>query len=92
MTWEAASNEATAGALYQREWRRRQRAARQGTCAVCRGEFAGKRLDARYCRDACRFRAWRRRNTARAALALAEAARRAAKQQADRDLAASLIG
>jgi hypothetical protein len=65
---------------------------RRGTCPVCFGEFAGKRRDARFCWNGCRQRAWRRRKALRAALAAAEAARKAADRKRRADFVAALIG
>jgi hypothetical protein len=45
---------------------RRPRERRQ-VCTGCRREFIPARRDARFCSDACRFRAYRRRLAAKAA-------------------------
>jgi hypothetical protein len=76
------------GADYQREWRRRRRAARRMVCAGCRQEFSPARRDARFCSDACRFRAYR----ARLAAKEAEAPRVADLIAKARDRAFALIG
>ena len=83
----------------KRELRARRRRERRQICAGCRHDFTPARSDARYCTDACRFKAYRRRLAARAAEAeraarrQAEAAERA--REAHRravDLACRLIG
>jgi hypothetical protein len=81
MTLQRGSADATPAALYWRAWRVRRRLARRGWCGVCKAMFAGKRRDARYCRAACRQRAWR-----------ARAAALAAKARRDAEWAAALIG
>ena len=72
----------------KRELRARHRRERRQLCAACRRDFVPTRKDARFCSDACRFKAYRGRLAARAE---AEAARAAARQAA-KDLAARLIG
>jgi hypothetical protein len=83
----------------KRERRARHRRERRLICAGCRREFCPTRRDAKFCSDACRFRAYRARLAARAAAA--ERARDLAQREAERareatrkaiDLAHALIG
>ena len=83
-------------ACYQRERRRRLRSQ---VCTGCRRSFIPTRKDARFCSDACRFRAYRGRLAAKADaervrdLAKAAADRKAAEVARKRaDFIASLIG
>jgi hypothetical protein len=92
LRYASLSPEVTPCALYFREWRRRRRLARHGVCVSCRTEFAGKRIDARYCWHGCKQRAWRLRTAARLALAMREATMKAEKARRLKDWAASLIG
>ena len=71
-------------AAYQRERRARLRVQRHLICAGCRRDFTSTRVDARYCTDACRFKAYRRRLKARAE---AERERALAKAAADQKAA-----
>jgi hypothetical protein len=78
----------TDNAAYLREWRARRRAARRVLCFGCRQEFSPARRDARFCSDACRFRAYR----ARLAAKEAEARRVADLIARARERAFALIG
>jgi hypothetical protein len=68
-------------ACRQREWRARRRRERRLVCASRGADFCPTRSDARFCSNACRFYAYRRRKKIKAA---------EAKQRAD--FIASLIG
>ena len=50
--------------VYRRELRARRRAMRVGICESCAETFRPSRADSRYCSNACRQRAYRRRATA----------------------------
>jgi hypothetical protein len=83
----------------KRERRARRRRERQAFCAMCYGTFGPRRSDAKFCGNACRQRAYRRRKAVEAEAArrrkAAEAATEAARLAAARksaDFIASLIG
>jgi hypothetical protein len=56
-------------------------------CLSCTREFFPTRIDAKFCADACRFRAYRARKAARAE----EARREAERRKRSADWVASLI-
>ena len=81
------------GACYQRDRRRRRRP--HLICASCRRDFVAARKDARWCSDACRFRAYRGRLAIKAEEAERERERARLAQEIARrraDFIASLIG
>jgi hypothetical protein len=55
---------ASAGAIRQREWRRRRRANLRQRCGCCGGIFAPSRADQAFCGGACRQKGYRRRKAA----------------------------
>jgi hypothetical protein len=52
---------ASAGAVRQREWRRRRRANRRQRCGCCEAIFTPARADQAFCSSVCRQRGYRRR-------------------------------